>query len=165
MTTQSLPSMTLTLLSLAASQEPSLTAPYGPHPTHRSCPPSLPSQRGWHRYFLANDWTEESTGQQNPQYLIQSWEAPANRILSQINNLHGWQGSREIAWLVAETDRISGDSTRAPPPTPSVTFRQDGGGREEARVTERISGVTSFIPLLPEGIAPKLSPEGICFPP
>lgn len=48
------------LLSLTLPQEPSLTSLPGPHPTHSSCAPFLPGQRGGSQYHLARDLAEKS---------------------------------------------------------------------------------------------------------
>lgn len=80
-----------------------------PSPDPQQLPPFLPSQRGWGDCHLASHLAEKST------VLYSVMRGPANRTQNSINNLPGWQVSREIAWLVAETKRgNSVDPIRCP---------------------------------------------------
>lgn len=132
------------LLSLALPGEPSPALSHGPHPTHNSCPHPCPARGAG----VSIAWP----GKKNPQRPILSREAPANRIHSSINNLPGWQVSREIACLVAETDwEAQGILSDSPPQTStlSVTSSQHSGWRGRSpRSQEGWQGISSFASLL-----------------
>lgn len=120
---------------LLSTWSPLLTSPLVLIPPHSSYPHPDPA-RG-----AGGATTRPGTWLKNPQGPIQSWEAPATKTPSSINNLPGWQVSREMAWLVAETDgRSSRDSIRFPTPNLPHAACHLGVDRTSPKSQERSQG-------------------------